>query len=466
MVTFDTIFIDGEWVPPRGTHSVDVVDPATGDIAGRVPSCNEQDVDSAVAAAGRAFPSWSTTTASVRIEILRRLIELLRKNSEELAHLVSIEMGAPHEFALSEHVGTPIAMIESFVNALAAEQPEERIGNSLIVREPIGVVAAITPWNYPLYQLVAKAIPAVTAGCTVVVKPSELAPLSTFRFTELVAEAGLPAGVFNLVPGRGVVVGEALSTHVDVDMVSFTGSTGAGRRVAASAAHTIKRVALELGGKSASVILPGADLREAVPYSVEYCMANAGQSCSAWTRLIVPRAVAAEVETITALAATAIEGTLGPAASRGQYHQVQDYIRIGVEEGARLVTGGPGNPDGGDDGNYNRVTVFADVTPDMRIAQEEIFGPVLVIQAYDTIDEAADIANGTPYGLHGAVWAKTDEEALAFARRLRTGQVDVNGGDFNVDAPFGGYKQSGVGRELGRIGLEEFYETKSIQLPS
>ncbi|MER5431858.1 aldehyde dehydrogenase family protein [Streptomyces sp. NPDC002588] len=465
MVTYETIFIDGEWVHPVGTDSVDVVDPATDEISGHVPSCNEQDVDAAVAAAKKAFPAWSRTPVSDRVEFLRRLADLVRKDADELARLVSVEMGAPLDFALSEHVGTPIAMIESFADALASEEDEVRVGNSLIVREPVGVVAAITPWNYPLYQLVAKAVPAVAAGCTVVVKPSELAPLSTFRFTELVEQAGLPAGVYNLVPGRGAVVGDAMSRHEDVDMVSFTGSTRAGQSVAAAASHTIKRVALELGGKSASVVLDGADLGQAVPYSVEYCMANAGQSCSAWTRLIVPRTALAEVEALAVTAAAAVEGTLGPAVSRSQYEQVQEYIRVGLAEGARLIAGGPGNPGGGDEGNFNRVTVFTDVTPDMRIAQEEIFGPVLVIQAYDDVDEAADIANGTPYGLHGGVWAGTDAEALAFARRLRTGQVDVNGGAFNVRAPFGGYKQSGIGRELGGFGLEEFYETKSIQLP-
>lgn len=465
MITYETIYVDGSWVRPAGTGWIDVVDPATGKTVGQVPRCTETDVDTAVAAAKFAFPSWSGSPAVERIEILERLIQLVRKNADELAHLVSIEMGAPHEFALSEHVGTPIAMIENIVDILATTKAEERIGNSLIVREPIGVVAAITPWNYPLYQLVAKAIPAIAAGCTVVVKPAELAPLSTYRFTELVAEAGLPNGVFNLVPGQGSVVGEALSSHRDVDMVSFTGSTRAGSRVAAVAAQTIKRVALELGGKSASVILAGADLSRAVEHTVENCMANTGQSCSAWTRLIVPRDSASTVEQLAEAAASRLDGTLGPVASRSQYDQVQQYIQVGLDEKARLVTGGLGNPGGGDDNNHPRVTVFSDVTPDMRIAQEEIFGPVLVIQTYDTVDEAADLANGTPYGLHGAVWAATDEDGLAFARRLRTGQVDVNGGDFNVAAPFGGYKQSGTGRELGRIGLEEFYETKAIQLP-
>ncbi|WP_427008571.1 aldehyde dehydrogenase family protein [Pseudarthrobacter sp. H2] len=465
MITYENIYAAGTWVPPVGAGTVDVVDPQTGETVGRIPRGTVEDVNTAVAAAKSAFPSWAGSSTSERIEVLERLMHLVRKNENELAHLVSIEMGAPHDLALSEHVGTPIEVIENIIDLLATEKAEEKIGNSLIVREPIGVVAAITPWNYPLYQLVAKAIPAIAAGCTVVVKPPELAPLSTFRFTELVAESGLPDGVFNLVPGQGAIVGEALANHPDVDMVSFTGSTRAGSRVAAVAARTIKRVALELGGKSASVILTGADLPQAVGATVENCMANTGQSCSAWTRLIVPRDMVATVERLAADGASRIEGTLGPVASRSQYEQVQQYIQLGLDENARLVSGGLGNPGGGGDSNHPRVTVFSDVTQGMRIAQEEIFGPVLVIQSYETVEEAAEIANGTPYGLHGAVWAATDEEGLAFARRLRTGQVDINGGDFNIAAPFGGYKQSGIGRELGRIGLEEFYETKAIQLP-
>lgn len=465
MISYEKMYIDGSWAVPVGTTGIDVIDPATGATAGRVPRCTRIDVDAAVAAAKSAFPSWAISLPAERVLLLERLLRLVRQNADELAHLVSIEMGAPRDFALSEHVGTPIAMIENVIEILSQPEPEERIGNSLIVREPVGVVAAITPWNYPLYQLVAKVIPAIAAGCTVVVKPPELAPLSTFRFTELVHEAGFPPGVFNLVPGQGSVVGEALSSHPDVDMVSFTGSTRAGSRVAAVAAQTIKRVALELGGKSASVILPGADLARAVELTVQNCMANTGQSCSAWTRLLVPRDSAGQVELLATAAAARLDGILGPVVSRSQYEKVEDYIQVGLDEHARLVTGGLGNPGGGDESNYPRVTIFSDVTPDMRIAQEEIFGPVLVIQVYDTVDEAAVIANGTPYGLHGAVWSATDDEGLAFARRLRTGQVDVNGGDFNVAAPFGGYKQSGIGRELGRIGLEEFYETKAIQLP-
>jgi len=460
-----TIFIGGQWVPSTSSETVEVVNSASGNVVGVVPSCTVDDVDAAVAAARAAFASWSTTANSRRAALFGRLAALVDKNADELAELVSAEMSAPLDFALAEHVGTPKAMIDSFANALAHVETEVRIGNSRITREPIGVVAAITPWNYPLYQLVAKAVPAVAAGCTVVVKPSELAPLSTYRFTELLAEAGLPAGVFNLVPGRGSVIGEALATHPDVDMVSFTGSTQVGRRVAAAAASTIKRVALELGGKSASVILPGGDLSVAVPYSIEYGMANAGQSCSAWTRLIVHRDSLGEVEQLATAAAEALESSLGPAVSTHQFEQVQRYIRTGIDEGARLIAGGLGNPDGRS-GNFNRATVFTDVTPRMTVAQEEIFGPVVVIQSYQTVDEALAIANDSLFGLHGGVWASTDEEALAFARRMRTGQVDVNGGPFNVDAPFGGFKQSGIGRELGPLGLEEFYETKAIQMPA
>jgi acyl-CoA reductase-like NAD-dependent aldehyde dehydrogenase len=348
---------------------------------------------------------------------------------------------------------------------------EEEIGSSLIVREPIGVVGAITPWNYPLHQVVAKVAPALGAGCTIVLKPSEVAPLSAVLFAEIIDEAGLPPGVFNLVLGTGPVVGEAIAAHPDVDMVSFTGSTRAGRRVSELAAGTIKRVALELGGKSANVILPDADLEKAVKVGIANCFINGGQTCTAQTRMLVDRA---HYEQALELARQVAEGytvgspddestRIGPMVSAAQRERVRGYIEKGIAEGARVVTGGAEPPEGLDHGYYVRPTVFADVAPTMTIAQEEIFGPVLSVIPYDDEDDALRIANDSPYGLSGAVWAGEPERALAFAKRMRTGQVEVNGGRFNPMAPFGGYKQSGNGRELGRFGLEEFLEVKSLQ---
>ncbi|MFG2939603.1 aldehyde dehydrogenase family protein [Streptomyces sp. NPDC048282] len=458
-------YINGRWCPPTTDDRTPVTDPATNLVVGSAPAGGTADVDAAVAAARAAFADWAATSRAERARLLGSLNQRLRLHAEELARLIETEMGAPGEFALSEHVGTPIAIIDDCVAQLAHEPDEERIGNSLITREPIGVVAAILPWNYPLYQLVAKVVPALAAGCTVVAKPAELTPLATHRFAELLDEVGFPAGVFNLVFGTGPLVGDAMSRHPDVDMVSFTGSTRAGSLVSQAAAPTIKRVALELGGKSASLVTPDADLEQAVTATVRYCMTNSGQCCNAWTRLIAPRSARDEVTRIAARVAAEIEPELGPLVSRDQYARVQSYVAAGLDAGATLITGGPGHPDGRpENGNHAKATVFGDVRPDMAIAQEEIFGPVLVILSYDTLDEAIALANDSRYGLHGGVWAATTEAGLAIARRLRTGQVDVNGAEFNIAAPFGGYKQSGNGRELGRYGLEEFLETKAIQL--
>jgi aldehyde dehydrogenase (NAD+) len=363
-------------------------------------------------------------------------------------------------------------VLGSYVDLLRRGEPEERIANSLVVREPVGVVAAITPWNYPLHQVVAKVAAALAAGCTVVLKPSEVAPLSAYLLMEIAHDAGLPPGVLNLVPGTGPVVGEALAAHADVDMVSFTGSTAAGRRVAAVAAGTVKRVALELGGKSANLVLPDADLTAAVKVGVANCMLNAGQTCTAWTRMIVPEARYGEaVELAAAAAARYAPGDptdpatrLGPLVSAAQRERVLGHLRTGVAEGARVVAGGP-DADVPNPGHYVAATVLADVAPDATAAQEEIFGPVLSVLRYGDEDEAVAIANNSRYGLAGAVWSADPERAVAVARRLRTGQVDVNGGPFNPLAPFGGFKQSGVGRELGPYGLDEFREIKSVQLP-
>ena len=458
-------YIGGQWIAPTTAETRLVVDPASHEVVGSAPISRTADVDRAVAAARAAFPGWAATTPSTRAKSLTALNDLIRGHATELARLVQLEMGAPFEFAFSEHVGTPIAIIDDYAEQLGHEPEEERVGASLIVHEPIGVVAAILPWNYPLYQLVAKVVPAIAAGCTVVAKPSELTPLATHRFTELIEKAGFPAGVFNLVFGSGTVVGHAMSAHADVDMVSFTGSTRAGALVSAAAAPTVKRVTLELGGKSASVIAPDADLDAAVTASVQYCMTNAGQCCNAWTRLIAPRAQRDAVTRIARRVAAEIEPGLGPLVSPHQYDRVQGYIETGVEQGATLIAGGLGHPQNRNRGNYARVTVFGDVEPSMAIAREEIFGPVLAIMYYDTVSEAIRLANDTPYGLHGGVWAGDVNDAIAIARHLRTGQVDINGAQFNIRAPFGGYKQSGNGRELGPYGLAEFLETKAIQVP-
>jgi acyl-CoA reductase-like NAD-dependent aldehyde dehydrogenase len=370
--------------------------------------------------------------------------------------------------------GMPISNLKLHAELIDQVEWETTVGNSLVVREPVGVVGAITPWNYPLHQIICKVAPALAAGCTVVLKPSEVAPLNAFILAEAVEEAGLPAGVFNLVTGVGPVVGEAIAAHPDVDMVSFTGSTRAGTRVAEVASATIKRVALELGGKSANVFLDDADFEKVVGPNVTFaCYLNSGQTCTALTRMLVPRDRQDEVVELARAAAEEVAmgpatdeaAFLGPLVSAAQRDRVRDYIRKGIDEGATLVTGGVEAPEGLDTGYFVRPTVFADVTPEMTIAREEIFGPVLAIMPYDSEEEALEIANGTDYGLSGGVQSADQDRALAFARRMRTGQVDVNGGAFNLLAPFGGYKRSGTGREKGRWGIEELTEVKSLQLP-
>lgn len=472
MHTRDSIYIDGAWVSSTGTGTIDVFASATDEVVGTIPEGTAEDVDRAVSAAQAAFPAWSQTSPEERAKHLTRLQEGLVARMGELATLIATEVGMPIRLAGAIQVGLPTMVMGSYAQILGEFAFEERVGHSLVVREPVGVVGAITPWNYPLHQIVAKVAPALAAGCTVVLKPSEVAPLNAFVLAEIIDEAGLPPGVFNLVSGTGPVVGEAIAAHPGVDMVSFTGSTRAGKRVAELAAATVKRVALELGGKSANVILDDADLERAVATGVTNCYLNSGQTCTAWTRMLVPRDRLAEAERIAAARAEGYrlgdplseETNLGPLASAAQRERVQGYINQGVAEGARLVTGGAEPPDGLTQGYYVCPTVFSDVRPDMTIAQEEIFGPVLSIIPYDTEEEAIEIANGTVYGLAGGVWSADAERAQRVARRLRTGQVDINGASFNPFAPFGGYKQSGIGRELGRHGLEEYLETKSLQL--
>ncbi len=464
------LYIGGSWTASASDESIEVVNPATEEVIDHVPAGSPDDVESAVAAARRAFPSWSRTAPAERGKLLAAAAELLRQRADDVAAAIATDMGSPLGFALKVQTLMPAGVLASFAQLAESHPREQRVGSSLVVKEPIGVVAAITPWNYPLHQIVCKVGAALAAGCTVVLKPSEVAPLAAYELAAILDEVGLPPGVFNLVSGRGPVVGEAMAAHPEVDMVSFTGSTAAGRRVAALAAETVKRVALELGGKSANVILPDADLKLAVKVGVANCFVNAGQTCSAWTRMIVHRDQYDEAVRLAVEAARGYtvgdpfdESTrIGPLVSRVQRDRVIRYINRGQEEGARLVAGGTERPH--ERGFYVEPTVFAGVEPGMAIEQEEIFGPVLSVIPYTTEDQAVSIANGTRYGLAGAVWAGTEERALGLARRLRTGQVAVNGGRFNPLAPFGGYKQSGVGRELGEYGLEEYLEIKSLQL--
>ena len=466
------IYVDGAWVASTGTTTIDVVNPATEEVIGRVTEGTAEDVDRAVRAARAAFGTWSRTSVEDRAKYLSRLQEAMAARADEIATTITAEMGATAKHAELVQAGLPIMTMGQYAKLVDTYAFEETLGNSLIVREPVGVVGAITPWNFPLHQIVNKVAAAFAAGCTVVLKPSEVAPLNAYLFAEICHEVGLPNGVFNLVTGTGPVVGEALVSHPEVDMVSFTGSTAAGKRVTALAAQTVKRVALELGGKSANVVLDDADLSKIGKIAVAQAFQNAGQTCSALTRLLVPRDKHDEVVEQVREAAesyapgdpTLAETRLGPLVSDTQRERVRGYIRAGVEEGATLVTGGEEAPEGFERGYYVRPTVFANVTPDMTIAREEIFGPVLAVMPYDDEAEALRIANDTPYGLSGGVWSGDVERAKAFARQLRTGQVDVNGAKFNPLAPFGGYKQSGNGRERGVFGLEEFLEIKSIQL--
>ncbi|SDK90395.1 aldehyde dehydrogenase family protein [Nonomuraea jiangxiensis] len=464
------LFIGGSWTGSASDESIEVVNPATEEIIDRVPAGSPDDVEAAATAARRAFPGWSETPAAERGKLLGDAAALLKQRAEEIAEVISTDMGSPLGFALKVQTLVPATVLASYAQLAESHPRESRVGNSLVVKEPVGVVAAITPWNYPLHQIVCKVAPALAAGCTVVLKPSEVAPLAAYALAEIFDEVGLPPGVFNLLSGRGSVVGEAMAAHPEVDMVSFTGSTPAGRRVASLAAESVKRVALELGGKSANVILPDADLALAVKVGVANCFVNAGQTCSAWTRMIVHRD---QYDEAVAMAVALARGytvgdpfdestRIGPLVSAVQRARVVRYINRGQEEGARLVAGGTERPR--ERGYFVEPTVFAAVEPGMTIEQEEIFGPVLSLIPYTSEDNAVQIANDTRYGLAGAVWAGTEEHALAVARRLRTGQVAVNGGRFNPMAPFGGYKQSGVGRELGEQGLEEYLEIKAMQL--
>jgi acyl-CoA reductase-like NAD-dependent aldehyde dehydrogenase len=470
--TRDKIFIGGEWVEPGGADPIEVVNSTTEEVMGSIPGCTPVEVDTAVAAAREAFESWSQTSRETRAGYIAAIAEGLSQRAEEIATTITQELGMPLKLSRIVQVGLPTSQFAGTPKLMEEVAWEEEIGNSRVLREPVGVLGAITPWNYPLNQIACKVAPALAAGCTVVLKPSEVTPLNAFLLTEVIEAAGLPAGVFNLVTGTGPVVGEAIAGHPGVDMVSFTGSTRAGRRVSELAAATVKPVAMELGGKSPNVILDDTDLAKAVPDGVAKCFLNSGQTCSALTRMLVPRQRLAEVEELAKAAAETFtpgdpfdSGTrLGPLVSDVQRERVRGYIEKATAEGARLITGGVKPPAGLERGYFVRPTVFSEVTPEMTIGQEEIFGPVLVIQPYEGEDDAVRIANSTPYGLSGGVWSADADRAIAVAKRIRTGQVEINGGAFNPHAPFGGYGQSGHGRENGRYGIEELLQVKALQL--
>jgi aldehyde dehydrogenase (NAD+) len=463
-------YIDGAWVDPAAPSTLGIVNPATEETFARISLGSRPDVDRAAKAARRAFATYSVTSVEQRLSWLHKIIEGFRARLPELARMMTLEMGAPITFATQRQATVALFHFEEAARVLANYKFEERMGNGIVRREPIGVCGLITPWNWPLNQVASKVAPALATGCTVVLKPSEIAPLSAMLFAEIVDAAGVPAGVFNLVNGDGAIVGEAIAAHPEIDMVSFTGSTTAGVRVAKLAADTVKRVAQELGGKSANIILADADLKTAVTEGVHACYINAGQNCQSPTRMLIPRA---QRDAAFAAAREAVDtirlgdpldpaSTMGPLVSQTQFEKVQDLIQSGVDEGATLVAGGTGRPSEVNRGYFVRPTVFGDVMPQMRIAREEIFGPVLSIMSYDTEDEAIEIANDTPFGLAGFVQSRDLDRARAVANRIRAGRVYLNGAPFDRSLPFGGYKQSGNGREFGVFGFEEYLEVKAI----
>jgi len=471
MRTYDKFYINGQWVEPIGKGTSDVINPATGEISARVPYGNTEDVDAAVMAARNAFDSWSRTSAAERAEFLRKIAVEGEKRNADLTQTIIDELGMPIQNAAAFQVD-PLAIIcESFADKARLMEEQKEVGNSLIVNEPIGVCAMINPWNYPIWQMIGKVAPAIAAGCTMVVKAASQTPSHLFIFAEICDAAGLPAGVFNMIHGSGKEIGAALSAHPEVDLVTFTGSTAAGIQVSNMAAPDVKRVCLELGGKSPFIITEEADLDAAVSFGVNDVMVNTGQTCNALTRMIVHESIYEDaVELAKSKAEALVVGDpldpavfVGPMSSAGQKQTVLDFINQAIADGARLVTGGTDMPAGLTTGNYVAPTIFADVTNDMAIAQEEVFGPVLVMIKYSDIDQAIDIANDTPYGLAAGVWAGDKDKATAIARRIRAGQCAINGGDANHEAPFGGYKESGNGREFGVEGLHEYCELKAMQ---
>ena len=467
---YNKFFINGKWIEPAGRSTLDVINPATEKAFATISLGNADDVDSAAKAAKSAFDSWSNSSIEERKEIISNIIGGLKSRSDEMATAISSEMGAPMGLSKTAQVGSGLGHFMNVLSILENFEFEEIRGTTKIVKEPAGVCGFITPWNWPLNQIACKVAPAIAAGCTMVLKPSEIAPISAYILTEIIAESGLPAGVFNLVNGDGLTVGAAISGHPDIDLVSFTGSTRAGREVAKTAADGIKRVTQELGGKSANIILDDVpDFARAVSGGVAGCFGNSGQSCNAPTRMLVPKSRMEEaINAAKAAAAKSVVGgpsaestRMGPVVSEIQFNKIQTLIQKGIDEGADLIAGGPARPEGLEEGYFVRPTIFANVSNDMTIAREEIFGPVLSIIGYKDDDDAVSIANDTDYGLSGYVSGEP-EHAQAIARKLRTGNVHINGAGPDFSAPFGGYKQSGNGREWGIEGFEEFLETKAM----
>ncbi len=463
-------YIDGAWVAPAEPKPFDVINPATEEPCARISLGSAKDVDRAVKAAKAAFPKFSRTSREERVALLEAIVAAYKKRYDDIAKAISMEMGAPMTLATKAQAATGVGHLNQMIKVLKEFSFEEQRGSTLLAKEPVGVCGFITPWNWPINQIVCKVAPALAAGCTMVLKPSEIAPLNAILFAEVLHDAGVPRGVFNLVNGDGPTVGQAIASHPDVDMVSFTGSTRAGVQVAKAAADTVKRVHQELGGKSANIVLPDADLEKAVSSGVVQVMRNSGQSCNAPTRMFVQ---AAQHDRAAAIAKKAAEGmkvgdpqaadtALGPVVSEAQFKKIQRLIEAGIAEGATVVTGGPGRPEGFNRGYYVRPTVFANVRNDMTIAREEIFGPVLAILPYETEEQAITMANDTPYGLAAYVQAGSPEQARKVAAQLRAGNVHLNGAPIDVAAPFGGYKQSGNGREYGEWGLDEFLELKAV----
>ena len=463
-------YINGEWVDPVDSKSLDVINPATEEVIGKIAMGNSQDVDKAVAAAKEAFESFSKTTKEERLALMGKILEVYQSRYDEIAETISSEMGAPLWLSKAAQAATGAGHFGTFMEVLKNYNFDEDKGTTRLRKEPVGVCGLITPWNWPINQIACKVAPALAAGCTMVLKPSEVSPLNAVIFTEVLHEAGVPAGVFNLVNGDGLSVGEAMSSHPDIDMMSFTGSTRAGVAVAKASADTVKRVSQELGGKSANIILDDADFNKSVAGGVTGCFMNSGQSCNAPTRMLVPADRQDEAVAIAKATAEATlvgdpkevaAGGIGPVVSEVQFNKIQGLIEKGIEEGATLVAGGPGKPEGFNAGYYVKPTIFSDVSNDMTIAREEIFGPVLSILPYKDEEDAILIANDTEYGLSGYV-SGSQEKAQKFAEKFRSGNVHVNGAGPDFNAPFGGYKKSGNGREWGDLGFEEFLEIKAI----